>query len=109
MISIAIDEPDDDRWRETVTEEKMTWRHLNDRLSAPGEEFRLRYAIMGVPACFLIDPEGRIALKGHPMEILSEVERIVLPGRKKIDCFGNGLCNRGFSHHQKLQNMLQKI
>ena len=83
LISIAIDEPDDDRWRETVTEEKMTWRHLNDRLSAPGEEFRLRYAIMGVPACFLIDPEGRIALKGHPMEILSEVERIVLAREKE--------------------------
>lgn len=78
LIGIAIDEHDDTRWRKTVAEEKMTWRHLNDRLSAPGEEFRLRYAIMGVPACFLIDPEGRIALKGHPMEILSEVEKIVL-------------------------------
>ena len=78
MIGIAVDEHDDERWREVIAEEKMAWRHLNDCLSAPGEEFRLRYAVMGVPACFLIDPEGRIVLKGHPMEILSEVERIVL-------------------------------
>lgn len=83
MIGIAIDENSDARWREVVAEEKMTWRHLNDRHSAPGEEFRLRYAIMGVPACFLIDPEGRIALKGHPMEILPEVERIVLAAGKR--------------------------
>lgn len=78
MVGIALDDNDDAVWRKTIADEKMSWRQVNDRASAPGEELRGRYAIMGVPTCLLIDPEGRIVLKGHPGNILSEVEKIVL-------------------------------
>lgn len=33
---------------------------------------------MGVPSCFLIDPQGRIVLKGHPADIAGEVEKVVI-------------------------------
>lgn len=74
MISIATDERSEQVWRNVVAEEHMDWRHLNDRRS----DIQQAYAVMGVPSCFLIDPRGRIVLKGHPADIAGEVEKVVI-------------------------------
>lgn len=80
MVSIAINERSDDYWKKVIEDEHMTWRHLNDSHSPVGKEIQPAYAVMGVPSCFLIGPDGQIVLKGHPMEILGQVEEIVSSG-----------------------------
>lgn len=78
MVSIATNERSDDYWKKVIEDEHMTWRHLNDSHSAVGKEIQPAYAVMGVPSCFLIGPDGKIVLKGHPMGILGQVEETVV-------------------------------
>lgn len=83
MVSIATNERNDDYWKKVIADEKMTWRHLNDSHSPAGQEIQPAYAVMGVPSCFLIGPDGRIVLKGHPMGIHQQVRDTVSAAFKK--------------------------
>lgn len=73
IISIATSERSEQVWRDVAAQEHMGWRHLNDRLS----DIQQAYAVMGVPSCFLIDPQGKIVLKGFPTVIAEQVEKTV--------------------------------
>lgn len=77
IVGIAVNEYNDSYWRKVITDEKMAWRHVNDSHSALGQEIQPAYGVMAVPTCFLIDPEGNIALKGYPWDILSQVKETV--------------------------------
>ena len=77
IVGIAVNEYNDSYWRKVIADEKMAWRHVNDSHSALGQEIQPAYGVMGVPTCFLIDPEGNIALKGYPWDILSQVKETV--------------------------------
>lgn len=58
IVSISIDEKDAD-WRKALAEEKMTWLQLNNPEGFEGSTKKV-YGIMGIPAGFVLDPEGRI-------------------------------------------------
>lgn len=77
MISIATNERSDDYWRKVVSDDKMTWRQLNDAHSPADRKIQQTYGVMGVPSCFFIDPHGVIIAKGHPMGLLKKVEEVI--------------------------------
>lgn len=77
MISIATNERSDDYWRKIVSDDKMTWRQLNDAHSPANGKIQQTYGVMGVPSCFFIDPHGMIIAKGHPMSLLKKVEEVI--------------------------------
>lgn len=58
IVSISIDERNKD-WQKALREEKMDWTQLNDPKGDQGPTRKI-YNITGVPACILLDKEGRI-------------------------------------------------
>ena len=72
--------------REHVT--KRGWTNVVQAFCSEGEsgwqcEAAKRYAVRGVPTCFLIDQEGRIKWTGHPSEIDAEAEIDALLGSRR--------------------------
>ena len=58
IVSISVDEENKD-WQKALREEKMDWPQLNDPKGVQGPAQQV-YNITGVPACILLDKEGRI-------------------------------------------------
>ena len=73
VVGISLDE-DRAALEEFLTEEKLPWiqLHQNDG-SGWKNENAARYAIQGIPACFLIDQEGKVVSLECRGEVLPEM------------------------------------
>lgn len=70
IYSVSLDN-DTDRWREIVCENGMNWLNVQGTDSHKESDAATRYCIVGIPANFLISPEGIIAarnLRGEALE-----------------------------------------
>lgn len=76
IYGVSLDN-DTDRWRQIVCENGMTWPNVQGTDSNKKSDAATRYCIVGIPANFLISPEGIITaknLRGEELERkLSEV------------------------------------
>ena len=73
ILSIAINERNGDHLRKVITNKKMVWRHINDK----DGEIKSKYGVQALPECILIDPNGKVVDKGHPMILIPKVEGII--------------------------------
>ncbi len=84
IVGISLDE-DRDALDEFMKEEKLPWMqlHQNDG-SGWGNENALRYGINGIPACFLVDQEGKVvSLECRGDELPKMLEKLLGPADKK--------------------------
>jgi len=84
IVGISLDE-DRDALDEFMKEEKLPWMqlHQNDG-SGWGNENALRYGINGIPACFLVDQEGKVvSLECRGEELPKLLEKLLGPAEKK--------------------------
>ncbi|MCL5247205.1 AhpC/TSA family protein [Cellulophaga sp. 20_2_10] len=58
IVSISLDE-NKDSWQEAVKEEQMYWKQYIDTTAFNGDINKI-YKVQGIPACFLIGPDGKI-------------------------------------------------
>ena len=58
IISVSLDNKHDD-WLKAIEEEQMPWLQVSDGEAFNGDLAK-KYQIRGIPACFLIDPNGII-------------------------------------------------
>ncbi|QDV35085.1 sigma-70 family RNA polymerase sigma factor [Tautonia plasticadhaerens] len=91
IVAVGIDEDRDVLRRYVTTRGLGSIRHLwspaPDPEEVPGPEgsdvprASLSYAIRGVPTAVLIDPEGRIAWRGHPssVDLEEEIKNLLAP------------------------------
>lgn len=75
ILGISLDK-DKERWMKAIHNDQLTWTHLSD-LKYWDSEIPALYAVRGIPANFLIDPDGVIIdrdLKGEKLhEKLNEL------------------------------------
>lgn len=84
IVGISLDE-DRDALDEFMKEEKLPWMqlHQNDG-SGWGNENALRYGINGIPACFLVDQEGKVvSLECRGAVLGKMLEQLLGPAEKK--------------------------
>jgi peroxiredoxin len=58
FVSISLDS-DKSKWKQALLEEKMPWQQLSD-LTGQENAAAQAFKIMGIPAKFLIDPNGKV-------------------------------------------------
>ena len=58
IVSVSVDD-DDAPWQQALEQEKLTWTQLRSPDGFQGTAQRV-YGLMGVPACYLVDAEGKI-------------------------------------------------
>lgn len=77
ILSVSLD-GERDAWLKALSQDEMTWAHASDLKGWENTAARL-YGIQSIPACFLLNPEGKIAgknLRGKfLLEKLEEVMR----------------------------------
>lgn len=56
IISISVDSKEDD-WKKAMKEEGMVWTQLRNSSGLEGD-LKVKYNILGVPTCLLLDKEG---------------------------------------------------
>lgn len=72
ITGIACDEASKENWEKAVEEDNLNWIQVIEE-NKPGKlSVSRQYAIDGYPTSLLIDPKGRIVLRGHPNEILKK-------------------------------------
>ncbi len=76
ILSISLDK-DKEKWMSALTHEQMTWPQLSD-LKGDQNSAAKAYKVLGIPANFLIDPNGKIIAVGI---------RDYIPGNKTLDKF----------------------
>lgn len=76
ILSISLDK-DKEKWMSALTQEQMTWPQLSD-LKGDQNSAAKAYKVLGIPANFLIDPNGKIIAVGI---------RDYIPGNKTLDKF----------------------
>lgn len=84
IVGISLDE-DRDALDEFLKEEKLPWMqlHQNDG-TGWGNENAVRYGISGIPACFLVDQEGKVvSLECRGEELPKMLEKLLGPVEKK--------------------------
>lgn len=84
IVGISLDE-DRESLEEFLKEEKLPWMqlHQNDG-TGWGNENAVRYGISGIPACFLVDQEGKVVSLECRGEVLGEMlEKLLGPVEKK--------------------------
>ena len=74
MVSIAIGERNQNHLIKVIANKKMAWRHINDIKG----EIKTIYGIQAIPSCLLINPDGKIVKRGHPLILIPKVEKIIL-------------------------------
>ena len=62
IISLSVDD-DDAAWKKALDQDKPSWTQLRCPDGIQGMANKV-YGIMGVPACFLVDSEGKIIRVG---------------------------------------------
>lgn len=58
ILGVSLDE-DKDKWIEAIAKDKLTWPHISDLKGWQSIAAR-DYKVSGIPANFLLDPEGKI-------------------------------------------------
>jgi len=84
IVGISLDE-DRDALDEFMKEEKLPWMqlHQNDGTGWANEN-AVRYGISGIPACFLVDQEGKVvSLNCRGEELPKLLEKLLGPVEKK--------------------------
>lgn len=74
IIGVATDEHSVDNWKNVISAEKLNWTQINDTDTPSDLKIQNLFAVMEVPTCFFISPDGKIIAKGHPKDILPIVE-----------------------------------
>lgn len=77
ILSISLDN-DKEKWMEAMANEQMPWLQLSD-LKADQNSAAKTYKVLGIPANFLIDPNGKIIAMGF--------KESFNPGGKALDKF----------------------
>lgn len=63
VFSVSLDQPGKkDRWMKAIHDDNLTWTHVSD-LKYWANAIAKQYNINGIPASFLIDPQGKIIAK----------------------------------------------
>ena len=70
ILGVSLDN-DKERWIKGIHDDHLTWTHVSD-LKYWDSEVPALYAVRGIPANFLIDPEGIIIAKDLREEALQE-------------------------------------
>ena len=76
FIGIGCSEKGDEKWKEAIEKDGLTWIHINDVHSASGKSIQSAYAIDGVPTCVLVSPDGIIEYKEHPFDLIPTVKEL---------------------------------
>ncbi|MCG8409603.1 MAG: TlpA family protein disulfide reductase [Phycisphaerales bacterium] len=72
VILLAVSYEDESKVKKYVKQEKVPYIVGGDAGSTRSE-----YGINGFPTAFLIDPDGKIAWKGHPAVVDNEIEKLL--------------------------------
>ncbi|SMD05358.1 peroxiredoxin family protein [Pedobacter africanus] len=75
FVSISLDS-DKSKWQQALAEENMTWQQLSD-LKGDQNAASLAYKVKGIPAKFLIDPNGIIIGAGFREVKIGPKEKIL--------------------------------
>jgi len=70
IVGVSLDH-DKDAWVKAIEKDQLPWVHLSD-LKGWKNEVSTSYGIMGVPANFLIDPQGKIVAQNLRGEALNK-------------------------------------
>lgn len=81
FLGIAWDEDNEADWKKAIAEEGLAWTQLNESRSSDGSSVRKLYAVVGVPACILVSPEGRILARKHPLDMIPVLDSLFLSGK----------------------------
>ena len=69
VLGVAVWDQDA-AWREAVAQDALPWANVRDREGTKDlDEVSQIYAVNAVPTTLLIDPQGKIVYRGHPMNI----------------------------------------
>ncbi len=77
MIGIACNEASKKNWKKTVEEDNLNWIQVLEENNQGKLSVSRQYAIDGYPTSLLIDPRGKIILRGHPEHILGEASALL--------------------------------
>ena len=70
ILGVSLDK-DKARWMKGIQDDQLTWTHVSD-LKYWDSEVPALYAVRGIPANFLIDPNGIIIAKDLREDALQE-------------------------------------
>ncbi|MBV7531023.1 TlpA disulfide reductase family protein [Chitinophaga sp. sic0106] len=70
VLSVSLDDKKD-KWLQALDEEKMAWPQVSDLKGGAGE-VPTQYGVVAIPACFLIDPSGKVIMLGASGERLKQ-------------------------------------
>ncbi|MDR1552019.1 MAG: TlpA family protein disulfide reductase [Prevotellaceae bacterium] len=71
FISIAVNERNDEKWKQAIKNDKLAWTQL--KINRP---VGLAYNIVGVPTCILVSPEGKILYREHPVSLIPKIKEM---------------------------------
>ena len=71
VVSFSLDS-NADEWKQAIEQDGMTWINVSDLVGGKLSPVAQTYGIDGIPAIWLIDPEGRIIAEGERGEKLYE-------------------------------------
>ena len=75
VIGVAVWD-EDAAWRAAVAEDRLPWINVNAGEKVKGQDnVGEMYAVTSVPTTLLVDPDGKIVYRGHPMKIDEALEK----------------------------------
>ena len=82
ILGVSLDNRDKKQaWLDAIEKDGLPWKQVSDLKGWGNEEAQL-YSESGIPASFLVDPEGKIIAKSLRGERLFEVLDEVLPKKQ---------------------------
>lgn len=76
VFGVSLDQ-NKDAWQQAIRQDGLTWTHASD-LKYWSNEAAVLYGVQGIPANFLIDPQGNIIAQDlHGEEIIRELKKVV--------------------------------
>jgi peroxiredoxin len=81
VIGITLDE-DEQRFKGFLQDRKMAWPQVYEGKGFEENSLTRKYAVMGIPTTFLIDPEGKILARDLRGDALLDALAKVLPASK---------------------------
>lgn len=80
IVSVSLDSSKDN-WRKAVADDGLLWSNVSDLTGMDNYVAKL-YNVQGLPASFLIDPNGKIIAKNlHPLELDKKLNEIFQKNR----------------------------
>jgi peroxiredoxin len=79
ILGVSLDRPNaKDAWLKAINDDKLTWTHVSDLQFWNNAAAKL-YGVRGIPANFLIDPQGKIIAKNlRGEELHSKLQELLL-------------------------------